>query len=275
LKYEDIELKYENLIDFLNYLKTCRNETYPFHVKTLLDDYYSSISNSFEILQLMKENTIKSIEPKDIPIQRTIKDINRNFGVEFEEIIERESNHKLYPKVFSYLLEYLFVNGTSQVNIFKAQAPFEEVDRMKNLFDHGKLIDLSNYKEVNVIATLIKQLFGELPTPILSFDLYDEFVNVPDGYEEKMKHFRNLIEKLPLVKKYCFEQILSLLHHVSLNSMKNKMDSDEIANCWGLNLLRHKSKDAGIISRDLTSINSSVSYMIKTYPILKEYFKYE
>eukprot|EP01080_Neovahlkampfia_damariscottae_P008267 gene8267-92_t len=275
LKYEDVELKYENLVDFMKYIKTCRNETYPNHIKSILDVYHKTIAQTHQTLKFMEEEAIKTIEKKEIPKQITIKERNRVYGLEFEDVIEKEKTKKLYPRVFPYLLEYLFVHATTQVHVFKIQPPNEEIARLKILFDHGKFIDLTEYKNIHAIASMLKLLFLELPTPILTFDLYNEFVQVPEGHEEKMKHFRELIGKLPIVKKYCFQQLLSLLHQISLNSTKNKMDSDELAKQWGIILLRNEQKNPEIAANDLNQIQTCVSYLIKTYPILKDYFVYE
>ena len=52
------------------------------------------------------------------------------------------------------------------------------VEYLREQYDQGQVIPLQGFTQPHVIATLLKQYFRELPTPLLTFDLFDCFLAV-------------------------------------------------------------------------------------------------
>ncbi|XP_034151126.1 GEM-interacting protein isoform X2 [Esox lucius] len=116
--------------------------------------------------------------------------------------------------------------------------------------DQVDLSDLSPHD----ITSVLKYFFKQLPEPLLTFDLYNDFIRVgkdiqrvsekestgesPGVVEDIVHNLRDLLERLPPLHYYTLRHMMFHLHKVSENYEENKMSSGNLGIVFGPTLLR-------------------------------------
>lgn len=111
--------------------------------------------------------------------------------------------------------------------------------------------DVSEVSDPHVIAGLIKLFFSELPEPLLTFALYDQFILASgwfiwmkltqtgvDVLEYRIGFLRSLVYSLPRVNRLVLQYLLSLLRRVVKHSDNNLVTTTKISKCFGSLLLK-------------------------------------
>ncbi|CAB1341458.1 unnamed protein product [Coregonus sp. 'balchen'] len=114
-------------------------------------------------------------------------------------------------------------------------------------------VDLSELSPHDVTSVL-KHFFKELPEPLLTFDLYNDFIGVgkeiqrlsekeataetPGIVEDLRYNLRDLLERLPPYSYYTLHHMMRHLHRVSENYEENKMSPSNLGIVFGPTLLR-------------------------------------
>jgi hypothetical protein len=64
--------------------------------------------------------------------------------------------------------------------IYRISGTKADVERLKRAFCYGhpNLHDPSDWDDINVIAGVLKVFLRELPSPVLTFDLYEDFSGI-------------------------------------------------------------------------------------------------
>ena len=88
------------------------------------------------------------------------------------------------------------------------------MDRLRVLFRYGRPnLDDSEWRDISVIAGVLKQYFRELPIPLCTFELYDGFMLVAKVEKEEEQFFmiQQLLESLPAVH---YATLRFMVHHL-------------------------------------------------------------
>ena len=51
-------------------------------------------------------------------------------------------------------------------------------------FSDGEIVDLSAYDDINIICGTLKQYFRMLPIPVITFELYNKFIDAASKYNQ-------------------------------------------------------------------------------------------
>lgn len=62
--------------------------------------------------------------------------------------------------------------------LFRLSANKQQLDEMRNNIDKGGSIDITEIEDPHLITGIIKLFLRSLPEPLLTFQLYQEFVEV-------------------------------------------------------------------------------------------------
>lgn len=84
---------------------------------------------------------------------------------------------------------------------------------------------------MHVLATMVKSLFREFPEPLMTFEMYENFLNVAEIPEEKerLRCIYAMIELLPKVNRTALERLTYHLARVVHQAPVNKMSSQNLA----------------------------------------------
>ena len=82
-----------------------------------------------------------------------------------------KDQNKVIEKCISYLRNCYEVEG-----IFRKSGGAAYIDEMKKCFNRGEDVDLSTVDDPHAVSGLFKTFLRDLPDPLLTFDLYDAFI---------------------------------------------------------------------------------------------------
>ncbi|KAL0564477.1 Rho GTPase activating protein, partial [Marasmius crinis-equi] len=150
------------------------------------------------------------------------------FGVPLEVSLEVAQIADL-PAVVFRCMEFLEVkNGIQETLIYGSNGRSSIVDSLKNRFDLEGDVDLvasEEHYDPHDIASLLKAYLRELPTPILTQDLHDDFLYAAatDDLQEKIDELSQMIASLPNANYSLIRALAAHLDLVVQNSHINKM----------------------------------------------------
>ena len=118
----------------------------------------------------------------------------RVFGVDLKDLKARTNSKMLIPTVIQNTISHLDCFGLEIEGIFRKSGSASQIEYFKDQFDQGFQllfitlcllylywtgvdVDLKSCPDPHTVAGLLKLYLRELPEPLLSFDLYDKFIN--------------------------------------------------------------------------------------------------
>lgn len=174
---------------------------------------------------------------------------NRIFGVEYEILMEKETEK--CPKIVIELIDYLLQEKASEVEgIFRVSGTQGDIDDILFQIDKGKDIEWKSIKDIHTISSLLKLYFRSLPSPLLTFELYNDFlkINAVESDDEKVDHIKKTLLLLSPSRRYCLGILMNLLNIIQKNSKVNMMNSNNLSVIFSMNLLREKEEDSSPMS---------------------------
>ncbi|XP_041464110.1 unconventional myosin-IXAa-like isoform X3 [Lytechinus variegatus] len=165
-------------------------------------------------------------------------------GGRLEDLVNEEMR---IPVVLERLITTVEVNGLYTEGIYRKPGPAAKVKELKHLINSEEEvdnIDFNNYS-VLVIAQVLKSFFRDMPEPLLTYQLYEEFLRATEIVDkhEKLQSLQSSIEKLPLENHDALERLIFHLARVAENENSNKMSASNLAIVFAPCIL--KSNKAG------------------------------
>lgn len=146
---------------------------------------------------------------------------------------------------------------------------------MKSAFDANMVTTPlpAEYQDVHVIACVLKAYLRDFPDPLLTYNLYGEFVGAAQRNTEAQRKsaILNAINKLPEGNYYNLRYLTRFLQLLASQSDRNKMSTQNIAIVMSPNLLwapNHGDADYAQKVSSTTSVNAIVETLVADW----EYF---
>jgi integrin-linked kinase-associated serine/threonine phosphatase 2C len=190
----------------------------------------------------------------------------RVFGVPLDEIMARPTEKRI-PTLVKKMILFLNAEAITTEGIFRVSPSAVQLQSLKEACDRQD-VNFTSETDPHLIAGLLKVFIRDLPEPLLTWNLYSEFVNVADitDNENKTQRLRTLVQQLPANNRALCEILLLFLARVVEHSDKNKMSSTNLAMLFGALLLQppttNLSLDTMLHGPKITSV---VKYMIDAY----------
>ncbi|KAG8123678.1 hypothetical protein E2320_018985 [Naja naja] len=144
----------------------------------------------------------------------------------------------MLPKSIQDILTILFQKGPFAEGIFRKPANEKARKELREELNAGDNIALGK-KSVYLLAVIFKDFLRGIPHKLLLTELYDEWMTALEkiNHQEKTEAMKEVASKLPQPNLHLLKHLLSLLQHISKNSKVNKMDSSNLAICFGPTML--------------------------------------
>jgi hypothetical protein len=180
--------------------------------------------------------------------------------------MERRNEFENIPKQIKAIIEFLMKNGPEVDGIFRIAAPSEFRDKWSKLMDTGEFLPLSGKNKEDLthnVASVFKLYIRELPNPLLTHELYDEFIKTSrlEDPKERLECYSKLLTEIPNDFREMLKELLTLCNLIAAKSDSNRMTPINLAVVFGIGILR--SKD------DLRNVQD-VSQIQKVYIDLME-----
>jgi len=173
------------------------------------------------------------------------------------------------PAILVACIEIL-ENDVRKEGMFRIPGRMTSIVEMKDSFEQGEGLGVEE-PETLEIAGLVAQFFRELPEPLLTYDLYYNWIEaVKNENEEKINEdLKNILDQLARPNFHILQFFIKFLSLVSKNAGANRMGAKNLGLVFGASLLNPPSID----QYDLANIKlqcTVIEYMITSYSYLFE-----
>ncbi|XP_078096408.1 rho GTPase-activating protein 17a isoform X6 [Mustelus asterias] len=164
------------------------------------------------------------------------------FGTALEEHLKRSGREIALPMEACVMM--LLETGMKEEGLFRIAAGASKLKKLKAALDCSTSQLEEFYSDQHAVAGALKSYLRELPEPLMTFQLYDEWVqaaSVPES-DKKLQALWVTCSKMPKSNSSNFRYLIKFLAKLAQNSDINKMTPSNIAIVLGPNLLWAKNE---------------------------------
>eukprot|EP01102_Stenamoeba_stenopodia_P007940 TRINITY_DN2241_c0_g1_i1.p1 TRINITY_DN2241_c0_g1~~TRINITY_DN2241_c0_g1_i1.p1 ORF type:complete len:821 (+),score=270.47 TRINITY_DN2241_c0_g1_i1:633-3095(+) len=191
------------------------------------------------------------------------------FGMAISKVAMLEGN--LMPSIVEKSIKYLEQHDQLE-GLFRISGNQEQIQWLKVRFNKWKNVNLDEcIQDPHVVAGILKMYFRELPEPLFTFPLHEEFIacvsgaNAAGGSEQIVNSLKRTVAKLPETNKAVVFLLFKFLRRLSQSSSTNLMTPENLAIIFGPTLMRSR-EDTGTPTMafmlQLNSLSAVVSNLI-------------
>ncbi|GLB33222.1 putative divergent CRAL/TRIO domain containing protein [Lyophyllum shimeji] len=157
------------------------------------------------------------------------------FGVLLEDLMGYEGEKGGLPRVVKDSIQFLRERGLSEEGLFRRSPPSAMLRAAQDAYDRGNVVSLDTFGDPHLAAVLLKKYLRDLPEPIFPEKLYPLIRRCPPPTKDpsdvtSITYIREtLLPTIPPCAYILLNQVLHLLHEVSLRAASNRMDAHNLA----------------------------------------------
>uniref|UniRef100_A0A674AV63 Myosin IXAb n=1 Tax=Salmo trutta TaxID=8032 RepID=A0A674AV63_SALTR len=159
---------------------------------------------------------------------------SRQFGVELSRLTSEE---RTVPLVVEKLINYIEMHGLYTEGIFRKSGSTNKIKELRQGLDTDvSSMNLDDYN-IHVIASVLKQWLRDLPNPLMTFELYEEFLRAM-GKREVIRGVYSVIDQLSRTHLSTLERLIFHLVRITLQEDTNRMSANALAIVFAPCILR-------------------------------------
>ncbi|XP_016078179.1 PREDICTED: rho GTPase-activating protein 17 isoform X3 [Miniopterus natalensis] len=164
------------------------------------------------------------------------------FGTALEEHLKRSGREIALPIEACVML--LLETGMKEEGLFRIAAGASRLKKLKAALDCSTSHLDEFYSDPHAVAGALKSYLRELPEPLMTFHLYEEWTQVASvqDQDKKLQDLWRICQKLPPHNFVNFRYLIKFLAKLAQTSDINKMTPSNIAIVLGPNLLWAKNE---------------------------------
>ncbi|XP_069920672.1 rho GTPase-activating protein 17 isoform X5 [Oryctolagus cuniculus] len=164
------------------------------------------------------------------------------FGTPLEEHLKRSGREIALPIEACVML--LLETGMKEEGLFRIGAGASKLKKLKAALDCSTSHLDEFYSDPHAVAGALKSYLRELPEPLMTFNLYEEWTQVASvqDQDKKLQDLWRTCQKLPPQNFVNFRYLIKFLARLAQTSDVNKMTPSNIAIVLGPNLLWAKNE---------------------------------
>ncbi|XP_037835725.1 unconventional myosin-IXAa isoform X2 [Kryptolebias marmoratus] len=187
---------------------------------------------------------------------------SRQFGVEVSRLT---SDERTVPLVVEKLINYIEMHGLYTEGIYRKSGSTNKIKELKLALDTDvENMNLDDYN-IHVIASVFKQWLRDLPNPLMTFELYEEFIRAM-GLQDKKETIRgvySVIDQLSRTHLNTLERLMFHLVRIAFQEETNRMSANALAIVFAPCILRCPDTTDPLQSiRDLNKTTACVELII-------------
>ncbi|XP_043818952.1 rho GTPase-activating protein SYDE2 [Dromiciops gliroides] len=187
-------------------------------------------------------------------------DANREpviFGVDVQKVVEKENVGLTVPLLMQKCIMEIEKRGCQVIGLYRLCGSAAVKKELREAFEKdSKAVGLceNQYPDINVITGVLKDYLRELPSPLITKQLYEAVLDAMAKNPLKMtgngcendpsdsKHTVELLDCLPDIEKATLKMLLDHLKLVASYHEVNKMTCQNLAVCFGPVLLSQRQE---------------------------------
>lgn len=155
------------------------------------------------------------------------------------------------PMVLKCCAEFIEQFGIVD-GVYRLSGITSNIQKLRRAFDEEQIPDLTQpdiKQDIHAVTSLLKMYFRELPNPLCTYQLYDNFVEAiqarADGEDSRLKMIKQTVRKLPPPHYRTLRYLACHLYRIAKHSANTGMTERNIAIVWAPNLLRSPALESG------------------------------
>ncbi|XP_074489947.1 unconventional myosin-IXAb-like isoform X6 [Sebastes fasciatus] len=162
---------------------------------------------------------------------------SRQYGVELSRLTSEE---RAVPQLVEKLINYIEMHGLYTEGIYRKSGSTNKIKELRLGLDTDvSIVNLDDYN-IHVIASVLKQWLRDLPSPLMTFELYEEFLRAmgqPDK-REVIRGVYSVIDQLSRTHLSTLERLIFHLVRIALQEETNRMSANALAIVFAPCILR-------------------------------------
>ncbi|KAM4734078.1 LOW QUALITY PROTEIN: unconventional myosin-IXAa-like [Anableps anableps] len=162
---------------------------------------------------------------------------SRQFGVELSRLTSEE---RAVPQLVEKLINYIEMHGLYTEGIYRKSGSTNKIKELRQGLDTDVSSVILDDYNIHVIASVLKQWLRDLPSPLMTFELYEEFLRAmgqPDK-REVIRGVYSVIDQLSRTHLSTLERLIFHLVRIALQEETNRMSANALAIVFAPCILR-------------------------------------
>ncbi|KFO38017.1 Myosin-IXa [Fukomys damarensis] len=241
IRYKDLYALFEQILEKTMRLEQRDWSESPVRVwvntfKVFLDEYMNEFKSSDSIATKVPKTERKKRRKKETDLYDPELS-PRQFGVELSRLT---SEDRTVPLVVEKLINYIEMHGLYTEGIYRKSGSTNKIKELRQGLDtDAESVNLDDYN-IHVIASVFKQWLRDLPNPLMTFELYEEFLRAM-GLQERKETIRgvySVIDQLSRTHLNTLERLIFHLVRIALQEDINRMSANALAIVFAPCILR-------------------------------------
>ncbi|KAK4251582.1 hypothetical protein C7999DRAFT_37618 [Corynascus novoguineensis] len=186
------------------------------------------------------------------------------------ELVERaDYERRQIPSVVTRCIEEVELRGMDIEGIYRKTGGNSLINAIREGFDKTEDYDISDPSlDITAVTSVLKQYFRKLPTPLLTFEVYDRILesNSIQDDTERCAHMRKTVNMLPPKHRDCLEFLMFHLARVASRERENLMSPKNLAVVFAPTIMRDHSLEKEMT--DMHAKNIAVQYLIENSHVI-------
>ncbi|KAF2402018.1 RhoGAP-domain-containing protein [Trichodelitschia bisporula] len=165
-----------------------------------------------------------------------------------------EHEKRVIPSIVSRCIEEVELRGMDVEGIYRKSGGSGQVNIVKGGFEKDNDYDISDPDlDIHAVTSTLKQYFRRLPTPLITFDVYDQLLEASrvEDVDKRAVAMRDGVNALPRCHRDCLEFLVFHLARVIAHESENLMTPLNLAVVFAPTIMRPQS-----IEREMTDMQS-------------------
>ncbi|XP_028671093.1 SH3 domain-binding protein 1 [Erpetoichthys calabaricus] len=246
------------------YLFATKEDSYANYYMRLLELQANYHKNSLHILNDIISEVKENNSFAGSPLQSPSLGV---YGVALETHLRTSSRKIALP--IEECVKMLLTKGMKEEGLFRLAAAASILKKLKSGLDSGNIDPTEFYSDPHAVAGALKSYLRELPEPIMTFELYNDWFKASSekNTEAKLEVFRDICRRLPNENYDNLRYLVKFLAKLAELQEINKMSPSNIAIVLGPNLLWSQN-EGDTATLDMASA-SSVQVVTVIEPLIQ------
>ncbi|XP_032063757.1 SH3 domain-binding protein 1 [Aythya fuligula] len=260
LKEEEEEVKRK--------VEQCKDEYMAdlYHFSTKEDSYASYFIRLLEIQAQYHRQSLGSLDSALAELKESHRQTEPSFAVDAPVAgyygVPLETHLRSLGREIALPIEacvmMLLASGMREEGLFRLAAGASVLRKLKSSLASGSNALEEFYSDPHAVAGALKSYLRELPQPLMTFELYDEWVKVASlkDVDSRVQSLRDTCSRLPQDSYNNLRYLIKFLAKLAEHQEVNKMTPSNIAIVLGPNLLWPQPSTGDPVQLDLASVSS-------------------
>ncbi|KAF8249868.1 RhoGAP-domain-containing protein [Wilcoxina mikolae CBS 423.85] len=166
------------------------------------------------------------------------------------------------PMVVQKCIQEVEMRGMDYEGIYRKSGGALQMRQIQDEFERGDDVQFGPDLDICSVTSILKQYFRNLPNPLITYELYDRFIDTTNIYDEekRVETLKAIIEELPQSHRDVLQFIIFHLARVAARKEENLMNTRNLAVVFAPSLLRHLSDEREM--SDMHTKNNAIQFLI-------------